>query len=499
MVGPFCFVRPIKLVRNWRILNTKKEKHNGKFAMRGVVMLFSSFTFLFWFLPLTLGLYFLPTLLRVKHKRRKMVWQNATLLVASLFFYAFGEPIYVLLMLGTALVNAVLAWQIPKARHARIPLIVAIVLDVGLLVFFKYPPLIGLQAPSLPLGISFYTFQALSYVCDVYMKRASPSKNPLTVCLYVALFPQLVAGPIVRYTDVEQALYHREVTASHMAGGISRFATGLAKKVLLANSAGAIFTTFITNSTPTFLGAWCALLSFAFQIYFDFSGYTDMAIGLGALFGFRFPENFHYPYMARNVTDFWKRWHITLSSFFREYVYIPLGGNRLGIKRTLLNLLIVWSLTGLWHGASLNFVLWGLYYFALLLLEKFVFSRVVSRISSTVSIPITFLLTLFGWLLFAFDGGMPQTSLSALPRFVTALFGAGGMALGADLYDALRALPILLACAIAATPFPRRLFRRLTMKKGGALLRATLPLFALLLSIAALADAGYNPFLYLRF
>ena len=464
-------------------------------------MLFSSFSFLFWFLPLTLGLYFLPTALHMQNQRRKMVWQNATLLVASLFFYAFGEPVYVLLMLGTALINALLAYRIPQARHPRIPLWIAVAIDVGLLLFFKYPPLLGLEAPPLPLGISFYTFQALSYVCDVYMKRARPAKNPLTVCLYVSLFPQLVAGPIVRYTDVEHALAHRTITFSNVASGISRFCTGLAKKVLLANSAGAIFTAFMASGSASFIGAWCVLLSFAFQIYFDFSGYTDMAIGLGALFGFRFPENFNYPYIARSITDFWRRWHITLSSFFREYVYIPLGGNRKGKARTVLNLLIVWSLTGLWHGASLNFLLWGLYYFLLLFLEKFVFHRVISRLSPTVTVPMTFLLTLFGWLLFAFDSSSAALSLSALPHFAIALLGFGRDVFVAhtELYDALRAFPILLLCAIGATPLPRRLFRRFAARKKGAVWHVALPLLALLLSIAALADAGYNPFLYFRF
>lgn len=464
-------------------------------------MLFSSFTFLFWFLPLTLALYFLPSLFRFQRPQRKMAWQNATLLVASLFFYAFGEPVYVLLMLGTALANALLAYAIPTARHPRIPLLIALSLDIGLLLFFKYPPLLGLKALPLPLGISFYTFQALSYVCDVYMKRARPAKNPLTVCLYVALFPQLVAGPIVRYTDVEHALSHRKTTFAHAASGISRFCAGLAKKVILANSAGAIFTAFMASGTASFVGAWCALLAFAFQIYFDFSGYSDMAIGLGALFGFCFPENFNYPYIAKSITDFWRRWHITLSSFFREYVYIPLGGNRRGTARTLLNLFIVWSLTGLWHGASLNFLLWGLYYFALLVLEKFVFHRVISRLSPAVTVPITFSLTLFGWLIFAFDASSATLSLSALPHFVLALFGFGkdGFAARAELYDALRALPVLALCALGATPFPRRLFRRFAVRQKGAVFHVALPLFALLLSIAALADAGYNPFLYFRF
>ncbi len=464
-------------------------------------MLFSSFLFLFWFLPLTLALYFLPLLLRVRNTQKRLAWQNAVLLVTSLFFYAFGEPIYVLLLLGIALSNALLAWQIPRARHPRIPLIFAVVSDISLLVLFKYPPLLGLPSPHLPLGISFYTFQAISYVADVYQKRANPAKNPLTVCLYVALFPQLIAGPIVRYTDVDAALTQRTSNASHVSAGISRFAVGLAKKVVLANAAGEIFKVFAADGAYSALGALIGLLGFSFQIYFDFSGYTDMAIGLGRIFGFRFPENFNYPYIAHSVTDFWRRWHITLSSFFREYVYIPLGGNRRGLLRTMLNLLAVWTLTGLWHGANWNFVLWGLYYFLLLILEKFVFADTLERTSHSITVPLTFALTLGGWTLFAFDGSTPALSLSALPHFLLTLigFGEGGLLARSEWYDALRALPILALCAFGATPLPRRLYRRHSLRRYGAVLHVALPLFSLLLSIAALADAGYNPFLYFRF
>lgn len=464
-------------------------------------MLFSSFLFLFWFLPVTLALYFAPLLFRVKSKAKRLAWQNAVLLVTSLFFYAFGEPVYVLLLLGTSLANALLAWQIPRVRHPRIPLTLAVVLDVSLLALFKYPPLVGLPSPHLPLGISFYTFQAISYVADVYKKRAEPAKSPLTVCLYVALFPQLIAGPIVRYTDVDAALADRETSVSSVSAGITRFAVGLGKKVVLANAAGEIFRTFVANGARSALGAVLGMLGFAFQIYFDFSGYTDMAIGLGRIFGFRFPENFNYPYIAHSVTDFWRRWHITLSSFFREYVYIPLGGNRRGTTRTILNLLTVWALTGLWHGASWNFLLWGLYYFLLLTIEKFVLGKRLACLPHAVTVPLTFALTLGGWVLFAFDGSTPATTLAALPQFIRALVGSGtgGLLARAEWHDALRALPILSLCAIGATPLPRRLYRRHSLRRYGALLHVALPLFSLLLSIAALADAGYNPFLYFRF
>ncbi len=464
-------------------------------------MLFSSFSFLFWFLPVTLALYFLPAYTGWQGSPRALCWQNGVLLIASLFFYAWGEPLYVLLMLCTVAVNAALALGIPRATHPRLLLFAAVACDVGALIFFKYLPLFGLPARHLPLGISFYTFQALSYVADVYMGRAEAEKNPFTVALYVALFPQLVAGPIVRYTDVVNELRARRHTVCDAAAGTRRFAAGLAKKVLLANPAGELFAAFGAAGTDTAVGAWLALLGFAFQIYFDFSAYSDMAIGLGRILGFRFPENFRYPYIARSVTEFWRRWHITLSSFFREYVYFPLGGSRRGRARTVCNLLIVWALTGLWHGASWNFLLWGLYYFLLLVLEKFLLRDFLTRLPPFLAVTLTFAATLGGWLLFAFDGSTETLAFSRLPRFLATLagMGTGGFAQGADLYDLLRSIPLLVLCAIGSTPLPRRLFRRITVRKNGDFARLALPLLALVLSVAALADAGFNPFLYFRF
>ena len=462
-------------------------------------MLFSGFSFLFWFLPITLALYFLPQATGWGHTPRALTWQNALLFACSLFFYAWGEPLYVLLMLATIGVNACLALLIARGTHGRAYLIAAVVFDVGLLLFFKYPPLLGLPAPHLPLGISFYTFQALSYVADVYLGRAEAEKNPFLVGLYVALFPQLVAGPIVRYTDVAAELRARTHTLAGAAAGARRFAVGLAKKVLLANPAGALFAQFGAGGADTAVQAWLALLGFTFQIYFDFSGYTDMAVGLGRVFGFRFPENFDYPYISKSITDFWRRWHITLSSFFREYVYIPLGGNRRGSARTVLNLLVVWALTGLWHGPSWNFLLWGLYYFLLLTLEKHVLKKLAWRAPRALAWSATFAATLLGWMLFSFDGSTPALALSRLPQFVATLFGARGLALGADLYDLARSLSLLALCALGATPLPRMLFTRLMLRRNAAIARTVLPICALLLSIAALADAGFNPFLYFRF
>ena len=464
-------------------------------------MLFSGFSFLFWFLPFTLLLYFLPQLAGLGNAPRALLWQNAVLFFCSLLFYAWGEPLYVFLMLITVGVNALLALLIARTRYRRAFLWTAIVFDVGLLLFFKYPPLLGLAAPRLPLGISFYTFQALSYVADVYMGRAEAERTPFYVGLYVALFPQLIAGPIVRYTDVSRALHARTHRARDAAAGVRRFAAGLAKKVLLANPAGALFATFGAGGADSAAGAWLALLGFTFQIYFDFSGYTDMAVGLGRVFGFRFPENFRYPYIATSVTDFWRRWHITLSSFFREYVYIPLGGNRRTSARTVWNLFVVWALTGLWHGASWNFLFWGLYYFLLLVLEKHVWGKRLARAPVALRRALTFLLTLLGWGLFAFDGSTAALRLSFLPRFLLTLMGFGerGFAYGSDLYDLLRSLSLLLLCAVGATPLPRRFFRYLTVRKNGGFWLVALPLVALLLCVAALCDAGFNPFLYFRF
>ena len=464
-------------------------------------MLFSSFSFLFWFLPVVLLCYFAPALLPFFKHKDTLVYRNAVLLVASLFFYAWGEPRFVLLMILTAGANALLALAIPHARHPSLPFFGAVALDLALLFFFKYPPLLGLAPRALPLGISFYTFQAISYVADVYTGRVPPAKNPFHVGLYISLFPQLVAGPIVRYTDIAHALCERTHTLRDVAAGTQRFVVGLSKKVLLANTAGALFASFGIGGTTTAVGAWLALLGFTFQIYFDFSGYSDMAVGLGRIFGFPFPENFNYPYIARSVSDFWRRWHITLSSFFREYVYFPLGGSRHGKWRTVRNLLIVWALTGLWHGAAWNFLLWGLYYFLLLVAEKFLLGRPLAALPYAMALPLTFLCTMGGWLLFLFDGSTEALRLLHLPRFLATLFGggAGGLSLGADLYDRVRHRPLLLLCALGATPLPRRLGSRLFAKKGGDGCRIFLCIACFVLSVAALCDASFNPFLYFRF
>ncbi len=462
-------------------------------------MLFSSYSFLFWFLPATLLLYFLPAALRIGGLR----WQNGVLLLFSLAFYAWGEPLYLFLMLGVIVADLCLGLWIARAKRKKTLLALAVLLHISLLFYYKYAAFFAyvcgffLQTPRLPLGISFYTFQALSYVIDVYRGRVAPQKNPFLLGLYIALFPQLIAGPIVCYRDVATALHNRRHSLTGAATGIRRFAAGLAKKMLLANPMGALFAALIGRELSV-LGAWGALLAFSFQLYFDFSGYSDMAVGLGRLFGFRFPENFHYPYVARSITDFWRRWHITLSSFFRDYVYIPLGGSRRGTLRTVCNLLVVWSLTGLWHGAAWNFVLWGLYYFALLALEKFVICRFSRTIPGVIAHGATLLAILLGWAIFAFDGSSAALSLPALGGFLRRL-AWGKLYTPADVYDVVRHLPLLVLCALGATALPRRLYRKAACGKRLLWLRTLLPLVALLLCLAELSDAGFNPFLYFRF
>ena len=462
-------------------------------------MLFSSFSFLLWFLPFTLLLYFLPLPLGAR-----LPWRNAVLLTASLLFYAWGESLYLFLMLGVIAADTLLGLWLARTAHRRAVLWVAVLLHISLLFYYKYAAFFAyvcgfsLQQPHLPLGISFYTFQALSYVIDVYRGRVKAEKNPALLGLYIALFPQLIAGPIVCYRDVATALRQRHHSISGAAAGVRRFAAGLAKKLLLANPMGALFASLVGRELSA-LGAWTALAAFAFQLYFDFSGYSDMAVGLGRIFGFRFPENFNYPYTARSITDFWRRWHITLSSFFRDYVYIPLGGSRRGTWRTLLNLLVVWSLTGLWHGAAWNFLLWGLYYFLLLALEKFVFRRFSRTVPRVIAHGGTLLAILLGWAIFAFDGSSAALSLTALGGFFGRLAGSGGLLSRADLYDAVRHLPLLALCALGSTPLPRQIYRQTVCKKRRFWLRTALPLTALLLAVIELSDAGFNPFLYFRF
>ena len=447
-------------------------------------MLFSSNVFLFAFLPAVLAVYYVCP-------RR---WRNPVLLVFSLFFYGWGEPRYLALMVGTIVMDYLCGLWIARQRSrggtGRSALTVGVVLNLSLLVFFKYGSfLFGARFPKLPLpiGISFYVFQSMSYIIDVYRCDAPLQRNLLTFGTYVTLFPQLIAGPIVRYTDVAEMLEHRRESASQFASGISRFIVGLSKKVLLANPMGSLWE-MLRQSQGT-LAAWVGLAAYSLQIYFDFSGYSDMAIGLGRMFGFEFLENFNYPYISASITEFWRRWHISLSTWFKEYVYIPLGGNRKGLPRQIVNIAIVWLLTGLWHGASWNFVLWGGYYALLLIAEKVFLLKLLRKCPRWVGHLYAVFAVMLGWALFYFE------SLGELAAFLSRLFTGAASAASANVL--LGYLPILLAAAAASTP----LLKKLPLKKtaGAEALRIAVLAVLLLLCVAALVNQSYNPFIYFRF
>ena len=463
-------------------------------------MLFSSLEFLFGFLPLTLLVYYLfPPRLR-----------NGVLLVFSLLFYGAGEPIFLWLMVLTVLADYGFGlWIERTAARGRSPkpvLAFAVTAHVALLGFFKYYDLFAtsLGLPSLgiplPIGISFYIFQALSYVIDVYRGEAAAQKNLVAFGTYVSLFPQLVAGPIVRYGEIDEQLTVRSHTASRAVSGISAFTVGLAKKVLFANSAGALCASLREmGRLNTALGVWLWLVSFAFQIYFDFSGYSDMAVGLGRMLGFELPQNFRYPYVSQSITEFWRRWHMTLSGWFRTYVYIPLGGNRRGRGRTYLNLLVTWALTGLWHGAAWNFLLWGLYFFLLLVLEKTVLFRLLQKLPRAIRHGYALFFLLIGWLIFSADTMTWGDTLTLAGR----LFGVGTTGVSDSIvrYELFRHLPIFALMGLGCTPLPRMLWERCEKRipRAAAWSRIPLCLTVWLLCIAYLVNSGYNPFLYFKF
>ena len=470
-------------------------------------MVFSSLEFLFLFLTSTLLIYFLvPLKLR-----------NIVLLLFSLVFYGWGEPRYVFLMIFTIIVDYIFGLLVERGlrkddrKFAKRSMIAAIVINLSILGFFKYYdffvsnlrlipglsdlPLLGI---GLPIGISFYTFQALSYVIDVYRMDTGAQKSLAAFGAYVTLYPQLIAGPIVRYKDVDDQLTEREHSIPLFAEGTRTFIAGMAKKILLANMAGQLWETL--KATPsdsrTALGAWLGMILYTFQIYFDFSGYSDMAIGLGKMIGFRFLENFNYPYVATSITDFWRRWHISLSTWFREYVYIPLGGNRRGKGRQIFNLLVVWFLTGFWHGASWNYILWGLYYFVLLMIEKLFLLNALKKAPAFVSRLYTMFFVIIGWLLFVFE------DLSAGMVWLGNMFGVGvsGAASGADIWRLLTNLPFLIILALASTPLPKKLYQKFTSRSGAAMTVASVGgIIVLLVCMAYLVDSSFNPFLYFRF
>lgn len=476
-------------------------------------MVFSSLFFLYLFLPLNLVVYYFAKTTKAR---------NIVMLVFSLIFYTWGEPIYVLLLLFMAasdwLISLYIEKQKPHSAKAKLGLWAMVVVNLGLLGFFKYGTFVleniglitgrdmGTLSIILPIGISFYTFQLMSYVIDVYRGDVPAQKNFATLLLYVSLFHQCIAGPIVRYKDVCAELAERRATAQDIADGIWRFSFGLAKKAILANACGNIADKLLTSgdslAQSTVLALWIGVLAYSLQIYLDFSAYSDMAIGMGRMIGIHYLENFDYPYISRSVTEFWRRWHISLGSFFRDYVYIPLGGNRKGKLRTYLNLFTVWFLTGLWHGASWNFVLWGLYFFVFILLEKLFLQRILSK-DRIVSHIYLVLIVYFGWILFKFENtqdifnvlrGMFAANGNAFTNFET------NTIVNSNIF-------ILIFCAVVSTPIVRKigsLIRYTHMDKKYIVWvynvgRIAIPLILLLLSTAALVGDSYNPFLYFQF
>lgn len=464
-------------------------------------MVFSSLVFMFAYLPITLLAYYL-----VPRQGR-----NIFLFIVNLIFYGWGEPKLVLLMVFNIFFNYIGGWLVDKyrsdAKKKKLFLILTCVLDIGILAVFKYTGMITetlnmlpfLNIPelqiSLPIGISFYTFQTMSYVIDVYRDDAPVSKNFINFGTYVALFPQLIAGPIVRYRDVAEQLVNRRETLEMFTKGVKLFMVGLAKKVIIANTMGTLTTNiFATTDENGVVGTWVGMIAYTFQIYFDFSGYSDMACGLGNMMGFEFLKNFNYPYIAKSITDFWRRWHISLSTWFKEYVYIPLGGNRKGVKRQILNLLIVWGLTGLWHGAAYNFVLWGLYYGLLLILEKFVLKKFLDRLPSFVQHIYTLFIIIIGWGLFYF------TDVGQLGAFMVDLFNFGNGICGDQAFNLIMSnLPMLIIAAVASTPLATTLYTRFEHTRFMWIPETLYCMGVLAVSTASLVNQSYNPFLYFRF
>lgn len=465
-------------------------------------MVFSSLLFLFLYLPGVLLLYYITP-------RR---FRNWLLFFVNLVFYGWGEPTYIVIMLFSTLSGWIHGLLIDKnknkPRAKKAWLISACTIALLLLGYFKYtsfivrtlkglPFLSGLTVPEivLPIGISFYTFQIMSYFIDVYRGDTAVQKNFIAFGCYVALFPQLIAGPIVRYADVAEQLMHRRENMTQFAAGVKTFLVGLGKKILIANQMGALWDTLrVTPDQNGALGCWVGIIAYSLQIYFDFSGYSDMAIGLGRMLGFEFLINFDYPYISRTITEFWRRWHISLSTWFKEYVYIPLGGNRKGLKRQIVNLLIVWFLTGLWHGASWNFMLWGLYFGVILILEKFILLKWLKKAPRFVGHIYALILILFGWLIFYFES-MPQ-----MFEYLGCMFSnAAGLISHDALSITLNYLPLLLVAVVASTPLGHLVYEKIKEKRFSWIPELAGSAALLFVCTANMVSSTYNPFLYFRF
>lgn len=467
-------------------------------------MVFSSILFMFLYLPIVLAVYYIVP----------VKWRNVWLFAVNFVFYGWGEPVYIVLMIFSITINYINGIFVGKYREtdkqkARKFLVFNIIINVALLFFFKYYDLFvgtfnsltGLDfikplGLTLPIGISFYTFQTMSYPIDIYRGDSEVQKSYISFGTFVALFPQLIAGPIVRYKDVASQLGFRATSPNQFASGVRRFTVGLGKKVLIANNVGALWDTYAAMGSAelTMAGSWMAIIAFSIQIYFDFAGYSDMAIGLGRMLGFEFLENFNYPYISRSITEFWRRWHISLGTWFRDYVYIPLGGNRKGEMRQYFNIMVVWSLTGFWHGANWTFLMWGAFYGVMLIIEKRFLLKRLERAPKLVGNLYVQIITLLGWVLFQLD------TLDKCGVFYKAMFGMGqaGFSSPVDSYYFLSFVLIILVGAIASTPLPRKLFKKLP-EKVQAVAIPILVVGVLVLSTAYLVDATYNPFLYFRF
>lgn len=467
-------------------------------------MLFSSQVFLYFFLPITLIVYYLSP----------KKFRNFILLIASLIFYAWGEPVYILIMLFSTVfdyINGLLIDKFQKKnqhKYAKIVLIISVVGNLAILGFFKYSDFLisninslfnlnlSLLAIALPIGISFYTFQTMSYTIDVYKQNVKAQKNFISFATYVTLFPQLIAGPIVKYRDVSESLENRKENITDFSEGIKCFIIGLFKKVMIANNVGFIWESIhsLPYSEISLSLAWIGAICYSLQIYYDFSGYSDMAIGLGKMFGFHFLENFNYPYIAKSITDFWRRWHISLSSWFKEYVYIPLGGSRKTIARTVINLLIVWFLTGLWHGASWNFVVWGLYFGVLLIIEKFVLKKVLDKMPSFIRHLYTLFFVIISWVIFACP------TLEDGLNYISIMFNFNNEIISPSVSYLISTHFVLFIIAIiGCTPIFKKIKEKLKNNKIFMIIEIIICLVLFFISLSFLVGSTYNPFLYFRF
>lgn len=463
-------------------------------------MLFTSITFLYYFLPLVLIFYFITP----------KKYRNIILLISSIIFYAYGEPKYVFLMLLEIIISYYGAILIDKyPRYKETILAIFITIHLGLLCIFKYTNFLISNINNIfnsnisplniimPIGISFYTFQIISYLVDVYKKKVPPQKNILTLATYISLFPQLIAGPIVRYKDINEELKNRTITLKDTSYGFRRFIIGLAKKVIIANSLGELFNILNNNVPISLVSTWLKSLSYMLQIYFDFSAYSDMAIGLGCIFGFHFLENFNYPYISKSITEFWRRWHISLGSWFKDYLYIPLGGSRRGPLILIRNILIVWFLTGLWHGASWNFIIWGLYFGLILLIEKLFLKKYFSKVPAIFKHIYVLFIVLISFIIFN------STTIDEAITTIKNLFISNSLINSGTIYYLKSYLPLILISLIGATPLIKNIYTKLSKNKTlNKILNILEPIYLIILLIivtAYLIDSTYNPFLYFHF